>query len=88
MDVIEQIEKENMRLDIPQFDAGDTVKVHVKIKEGENIDRALKRYKRKFKNIKVIQELRERKQFTKKSVIRRKQIQNAQYKEQMFRDKE
>ena len=35
MDVIKQIEKENMRLDIPQFDAGDTVKVHVKIKEGE-----------------------------------------------------
>ena len=35
MDVIKQIEKENMRLDIPQFAAGDTVKVHVKIKEGE-----------------------------------------------------
>ncbi len=62
--------------------------IRITVKEGENIDRALKRYKRKFKNIKVIQELRERKQFTKKSVIRRKQIQNAQYKEQMFRDKE
>ena len=62
--------------------------IRITVKEGENIDRALKRYKRKFKNIKVIQELRERKQFTKKSVIRRKEIQNAQYKEQMFRDKE
>ena len=62
--------------------------IRITVKEGENIDRALKRYKRKFKNIKVIQELRERKQFTKKSVIRRKHIQNAQYKEQMFRDKE
>ncbi len=62
--------------------------IRITVKEGENIDRALKRYKRKFKNIKVIQELRERKQFTKKSVIRRKQIQNAQYKEQLFRDKE
>ncbi len=62
--------------------------IRITVKEGENIDRALKRYKRKFKNIKVIQELRERKQFTKKSVIRRKQIQNAQYKERMFRDKE
>ncbi len=62
--------------------------IRITVKEGENIDRALKRYKRKFKNIKVIQELRERKQFTKKSVIRRKQIQNAQYKEQMFRDTE
>lgn len=32
---IEQLEKENIRLDLPNFKAGDTVKVHVKIKEGE-----------------------------------------------------
>ena len=35
MDIIEALEKEQMRLDIPDFKAGDTVKVHVKIKEGE-----------------------------------------------------
>lgn len=35
MEVIQQLERENMRLDLPQFAAGDTVKVHVKIKEGE-----------------------------------------------------
>lgn len=35
MRAIEQIEKEQMRMDIPDFRAGDTVKVHVKIKEGE-----------------------------------------------------
>jgi large subunit ribosomal protein L19 len=35
MEKIKQIEKENMRLDLPEFAAGDTVKVHVKIKEGE-----------------------------------------------------
>ena len=35
MGKIEQIEKENMRLDLPDFAAGDTVRVHVKIKEGE-----------------------------------------------------
>ncbi len=35
MEMIEQLEKEMMRLDHPQFIAGDTVKVHVKIKEGE-----------------------------------------------------
>ena len=35
MEIIQQIERENMRLDHPQFAAGDTVKVHVKIKEGE-----------------------------------------------------
>ena len=35
MDIIETLEKEQMRLDIPDFKAGDTVKVHAKIKEGE-----------------------------------------------------
>jgi large subunit ribosomal protein L19 len=35
MGKIEQLEKENIRLDLPNFSAGDTVKVHVKIKEGE-----------------------------------------------------
>ncbi|UCD80345.1 MAG: 50S ribosomal protein L19 [Desulfobacterales bacterium] len=35
MEKIEQLEKENIRLDLPNFKPGDTVKVHVKIKEGE-----------------------------------------------------
>jgi len=35
METIKQIEKEMMRLDLPAFAPGDTVKVHVKIKEGE-----------------------------------------------------
>jgi len=35
MGTLSQIEKETMRLDLPDFGAGDTVKVHVKIKEGE-----------------------------------------------------
>jgi large subunit ribosomal protein L19 len=35
MQKIEQLEKEMMRLDLPSFAAGDTVKVHVKITEGE-----------------------------------------------------
>ncbi len=34
MEKLKQIEKENMRLDLPRFDAGDTVKVYVKISEG------------------------------------------------------
>jgi len=33
--LIEMIEKEQIRMDIPDFKSGDTVKVHVKIKEGE-----------------------------------------------------
>jgi len=35
MKTIRQLEREMMRLDLPNFIAGDTVKVHVKIKEGE-----------------------------------------------------
>ena len=35
MESVKQIEKEMMRLDLPDFQPGDTVKVHVKIKEGE-----------------------------------------------------
>lgn len=35
MNIISKIEKEQMRLDVPHFAAGDTLKVHVKIVEGE-----------------------------------------------------
>ena len=57
------------------------------IKEGENIERALKRYKRKHRNIKVMQNLRDAQFFTKPSVKRRRQIQKAQY-IQTMRDQE
>jgi large subunit ribosomal protein L19 len=35
MDIIESLEREQMRLDIPDFRPGDTVKVHARIKEGD-----------------------------------------------------
>lgn len=35
METVKQLEREMMRLDLPSFFPGDTVKVHVKIKEGE-----------------------------------------------------
>ena len=35
MNIIENLEKEQMRLDIPDFKPGDTIKVHARIKEGE-----------------------------------------------------
>jgi len=57
------------------------------IKEGENIERALKRYKRKHRNIKVMQNLRENQFFTKPSVKRRREIQKATY-IQSLRDQE
>lgn len=35
MQAIEQLSREQMRMDIPDFLPGDTVRVHVKIKEGD-----------------------------------------------------
>lgn len=35
MDIIKKIEQENMRMDMPVFRSGDTVKVHLRIVEGE-----------------------------------------------------
>jgi large subunit ribosomal protein L19 len=35
MEILEQIAREGLRTDIPKFDAGDTVKVMVKVKEGD-----------------------------------------------------
>lgn len=51
----------------------------VKVQDGENIERALKRMKNKFRNTKVLQKLRENQQFTKKSVKRRREVQKASY---------
>ncbi|MGE0635857.1 MAG: 30S ribosomal protein S21 [Bacteroidia bacterium] len=51
----------------------------IPIKEGENIERALKKFKRKFEKTAVVKELRERQQFTKPSVKRRTEIKKAIY---------
>jgi small subunit ribosomal protein S21 len=59
----------------------------IPVKEGENIDRALKRFKRKFDKTGTMRQLRTRQQFTKPSVKRRTEIQKAQY-IQSLRDKE
>ena len=59
----------------------------IPVKEGENIDRALKRFKRKFDRTGKMRALRSRQQFTKPSVKRRAEIQKAQY-IQSLRDKE
>ena len=60
----------------------------IEVKAGENIERALKRYKRKHRNVKIKNELRERQYYTKKSARRRAQIKKAQYKEQFLRENE
>lgn len=59
----------------------------IPVKEGENIDRALKRFKRKFDRTGRMRQLRKRQQFTKPSVIRRQQVLKARY-IQGLKDKE
>ncbi len=51
----------------------------VPIKEGENIERALKKFKRKFERTGAVKELRRRQQFDKLSIVKREQKQHAIY---------
>lgn len=58
------------------------------VKEGENIERALKKFKRKYERTGVLKELRRRQYFTKPSIQKRKQMQHAVYVENMKREEE
>ena len=55
----------------------------IPVKEGESIDRALKKYKKKFEKTGVVRKLRERQYFTKKSVKLRTQRLRAAYRESL-----
>lgn len=51
----------------------------VPVKEGENIEKALKKFKRKFEKTGVVKELRTRQQFDKPSVTKRLKMEHAVY---------
>ena len=55
----------------------------VPVKEGDSIEKALKKFKRKFEKTGAIRELRARKNFVKPSVKKRIQMQKAIYVQQM-----
>jgi len=55
----------------------------VPIKEGENIERALKKFKRKFEKTGVVKALRARQAFQKPSERRREEIKHAIYVQQL-----
>ncbi|MGZ5135576.1 MAG: 30S ribosomal protein S21 [Flavitalea sp.] len=52
-------------------------------KDCENIDKALKKYKKKFEKAKILLQLRERQSFTKPSVKRRAEVLKAVYKQKV-----
>lgn len=58
----------------------------INVKDGESIDRALKRYKRKFRNTKVRQELMNRRTFTKPSEKRRNELLDAEYRDKVLEE--
>lgn len=60
----------------------------IPVKDTESIDRALKRFKKKFMKTGTMKELRSRREFTKKSVALRAQKIKAAYKEQLRREED
>jgi small subunit ribosomal protein S21 len=56
----------------------------INVKDEESIDRALRRYKRKHRDVGIMKELRRRKEFTKPSVKRRNEILKASYRLKKF----
>jgi small subunit ribosomal protein S21 len=55
----------------------------VPVKEGENIERALKKYKKKFEKTGRMREIRRRKEFVKPSILDRQQRIKAAYKQRL-----
>ncbi|MCJ0742362.1 30S ribosomal protein S21 [Pedobacter montanisoli] len=58
----------------------------INIKDGESLDKALKRFKKKFEKTGVLRELRSRQAFEKKSVTRRTEVKHAIYVQGMNKD--
>lgn len=55
----------------------------ISVKDGESLDRALKRFKKKYEKTGVLRELRARQAYEKKSITRRIQKKKAIYKQQL-----
>ena len=60
----------------------------VQVKDGENIERALKKFKRKFEKTGVVKELRARQQYNKPSVLKRLKMEHAIYVQQVRANEE
>ena len=62
--------------------------ISVAVKDGENIERALKKFKRKFEKTGVVKELRARQQYDKPSVLKRLKMEHAIYVQQLRANEE
>jgi small subunit ribosomal protein S21 len=57
--------------------------IFINVKENESLDRALKKFKKKFEKTGVVKELRERQSFTKPCIRRRQEMIHAAYKQHL-----
>ena len=62
--------------------------LRIPVKEGENIERSIKKFKKKFERTGAIKELRARKNFSKPSIKKREIMKKAVYRNQMLLDSE
>jgi len=53
--------------------------IYINVKDNENLDKALKKYKKKYEKIGIMKELRSRQAFEKPSITRRMEIKKAAY---------
>jgi len=60
----------------------------IPVKEGESIERALKKYKKKYEKTGVVKELRNRQRFDKPSVLKREEKLKAIYKQKLRAEEE
>jgi len=58
----------------------------VKVGSGESVDKAIKRFKKKFEKVGVLKEIRERQAFIKKSVRKREQQMKAEYRQKLLQE--
>jgi small subunit ribosomal protein S21 len=60
--------------------------IYVNVKENESLDKALKKFKKKFEKTGVVKELRARMAFQKPCISRRQQMIKASYKQKLQRE--
>jgi small subunit ribosomal protein S21 len=58
----------------------------IDVRESENIDKALKKYKKKFEKARILRQLRKRKAFQKPSITRRMEIIKAVYVDKTYKN--
>lgn len=65
------------------FKQNKLIMIIVPVKEGDNIERALKKFKRKYEKTGIVKELRSRQAFEKPSITNRKKMMKAEYVQQL-----